>query len=244
MSILDFEFIQRGDLLVFIIIKQDNEITNQCSNDGGMRFISTNGFNVISNKSVRVWNNEIYLKGCNDIAYPVGYDSTIFASKREASNYKEKAEFALNEFIKNGGFTKPKPKTVWNLEDGDEYWALNADGSISQNNVDCEYDIDCREQGNAFLSKSEAKKEDARRKAETKLVRLIAEFNDGWVPDWSKGSGYKFYLRVNFDRSCVVTDFTQLKSCHDKFYLKSNDIPITLHDEMRRLFKISIGVEE
>lgn len=65
---------------------------------------------------------------------------------------------------------KPKPKSVWNLKDGGQYYYTNIRGDV---NLDvwcegCQYE---REVGNAFLTKEEAEKDVERRKVETMLLK-------------------------------------------------------------------------
>ena len=50
---------------------------------------------------------------------------------------------------------KPKPKTIWDLEtkDSEEYYCIEAKGSIDECYFDSTYDEYVREAGNAFFNK-------------------------------------------------------------------------------------------
>lgn len=67
---------------------------------------------------------------------------------------------------------KPKPKTVWDLKDGDEYWHIS---TINSNNYATwngnAWDLAIRENGNAFLTYDEAKFELERRKCEAIMLK-------------------------------------------------------------------------
>lgn len=79
-----------------------------------------------------------------------------------------------------------EPMTVWELEDGDEYWSVSAAGIVYKEtwNNGCP-DIDCRSQGNAFLTKKEAEFESKRRKVVAKVRKYSRPFKrvkDNWYP--------------------------------------------------------------
>ena len=247
MAILDFELIQRNDLVVFIITHQDGDQIRIGADQ--LEFKSSSGFEVCSNHQTFVENDGspvIYIKGETDSDADPAFHYGRFECAEDAETYAKAATEALNEFIKNGGFAKPNPKTVWDLEEGDQYWV--ADGNESACILEWDGDegaVYLRNLGEVFLSKSEAKKEADRRKAETQLVRLIAEFNNGWVPDWNDGNESKRILRFDHHANEIVVDyFYWQQHSQAKFYLKPYDIPEELFKEMSRLFKISIGVEE
>lgn len=74
-------------------------------------------------------------------------------------------------------------KTVWDLKEGDEYYMI--DSFFSASNVvpiwtNSDIDKDVRELGNAFLTKEEAEKEIARRKAKQILLRDTKGFKADW----------------------------------------------------------------
>ena len=65
---------------------------------------------------------------------------------------------------------KPKPKSVWNLKDGGQYYYTNIRGDVNRDVwcEGCQYE---REVGNAFLTKEEALKDVERRKVEALLLK-------------------------------------------------------------------------
>lgn len=86
-----------------------------------------------------------------------------------AEKYKgyEVDEEKLKEFL-----TLPKPKTVWDLKNKDNYWYINdynANGRATWDNV--MIDGYRRSMGNCFLTEKEAEFEVERRKVETTLLK-------------------------------------------------------------------------
>ena len=93
-----------------------------------------------------------------------------------------------------------EPETVWDLKDGDEYWWVISYGEVSKDtwNDYCT-DYKRRNQGNAFLTKEEAKFEVKRREMVTRLRKHTRPFKVGgenWTPYWS-------HTRKSIDFNCV-----------------------------------------
>lgn len=67
-----------------------------------------------------------------------------------------------------------KPKSVWNLKEGDTYYSIYGNGNVSseKNWFDDDYENNYREIGNSFLTKEEAENEVERRKIEAEMLRL------------------------------------------------------------------------
>lgn len=67
-----------------------------------------------------------------------------------------------------------KPKTVWDLKEGDTYYSIYGNGNVSSEKkwFDDDYENDYREIGNTFLTREEAEFEVERRRIETKMIRL------------------------------------------------------------------------
>lgn len=67
---------------------------------------------------------------------------------------------------------KPKPKTFWDLKDGDGYWYINTINNIYYDiwNGNA-WDLIVRESGNVFLTKEEAEFELERRKCEAIMLK-------------------------------------------------------------------------
>lgn len=73
-----------------------------------------------------------------------------------------------------------KPKTVWDLEDGDAYWWISTRGCIFKgawNNDGLE--VEYRNQGNVFLTEEEAEFEVTRRQITTILKKYARPFIAG-----------------------------------------------------------------
>lgn len=87
-----------------------------------------------------------------------------------------------------------EPKTVWGLKEGDRYWFIRTNNWVD----DCmwndsQYDIGCRVGGNCFLTKEEAEKELAHRKAKAILERDTK----GFKPDWNISNQCRWYVCYN-----------------------------------------------
>jgi len=67
---------------------------------------------------------------------------------------------------------KPKPKSVWELEHGDEYVRITGTGGVSECEVCTKITYDRqRDIGNVFLTREDAEKDTERRKVETLLLK-------------------------------------------------------------------------
>lgn len=86
-----------------------------------------------------------------------------------AEKYKgyEVDEEKLKEFL-----TPPKPKTVWNLKNGDRYWSISSYADVYNKTwKNVVVDNWRRNIGNCFLTKEDAEFEVIRRKVETTLLK-------------------------------------------------------------------------
>lgn len=86
-----------------------------------------------------------------------------------------------------------QPKTVDDLKEGDKYYSISSDGFITTEiyRLETQYEDGQRiALGNAFLTRKEAEKELARRKAETILKRDTK----GFKPDWNDRLQSKFHV--------------------------------------------------
>lgn len=81
-------------------------------------------------------------------------------------------EYLVDEKKLKELLVKPKPKTVWDLKDGDEYLAIDTISNINYVtwNGD-EWDLRARENGNSFLTYDEAEFELERRKCEAIMLK-------------------------------------------------------------------------
>ena len=110
---------------------------------------------------------------------------------------------------------KPKPKSVWDLEDGDEHAWVDGLGKVKDNYLwrDESSDSMARDVGNIFLTKEEALKDVERRKVETLLVkyggRRWFKLNDkNWIIDYDCNSNvFRFaYMKRDQRQGCIYFD--------------------------------------
>ena len=81
-------------------------------------------------------------------------------------------EYLVDEDKLKELLVKPKPKTVWDLKDGDKYYLISHYGKVERItwNHD-EFDLRRREYGNAFLTREEAEFEIECRKCEIIMLK-------------------------------------------------------------------------
>ena len=101
-----------------------------------------------------------------------------------------------------------KPKTVWDLKEGDTYYSIYGNGNVSSEKkwFDDDYENNYREIGNVFLTKEEAENEVERRKIETEMLRLGGrrKFNRG------KDNYFIMYTRIE------GLDYVNYHSMHEQ----------------------------
>ena len=74
---------------------------------------------------------------------------TVNEFLEQYKDYKIKDEEAILELLE-----RPRPKTVWDLQDGDEYWFVDSEGAIDIAIwEDCKVDNKRRKIGNCYLTK-------------------------------------------------------------------------------------------
>lgn len=106
----------------------------------------------------------------------VGFNSYHF----EDNEYWYDVSYEEGTHIKTESFLKPyveKPKSVWDLKEGDTYYLIDVTGDVIEANwlgywLDYDNDKRSRKIGNAFLTKEEAEFEVERRKVEMEMLRL------------------------------------------------------------------------
>lgn len=96
---------------------------------------------------------------------------------------------------------KPKPKTVWDLKNDDEYYYINADGYV---NLSMYAEIESEENGvsvgNTFLTEEEAEKDVERRKVETLLLKYGGR-------RWFKEDLLNYYLVLSENSENLAVDW-------------------------------------
>lgn len=106
--------------------------------------------------------------------------------EQEVLCWAERADESL-EWV-NIKLGKPNPKTVWDLEKGDNHYWVDSLGKVKYNYIweDDESDKLSREIGNVFLTSEDAEKDVERRKVEALLLkyggrRWLKEGTKNWI---------------------------------------------------------------
>lgn len=91
----------------------------------------------------------------------------------EKNEYRYDVSYDGENLIKTESYLEPYPKNVWELEDGDECYFINVNGSVLSGPWDGNpLQIGSRKTGNAFLTEKEALADLERRKIEAEMLRL------------------------------------------------------------------------
>lgn len=87
----------------------------------------------------------------------------------------------IKELIAQKAEAEQKPKTIWDLEEGDseEYYFICFDGDITLGNFSSCFSKKVRAIGNAFLTREEAEFEIERRKIEVIMRKYSRPFKNG-----------------------------------------------------------------
>lgn len=87
----------------------------------------------------------------------------------------------IKELIAQKAEAEQKPKTIWDLEEGDseEYYLICFDGDITLGNFSSCFSEKVRDIGNAFLTREEAEFEIERRKIEAIMRKYSRPFKSG-----------------------------------------------------------------
>lgn len=129
------------------------------------------------------------------------------------------------------------PKTVWDLNYNDEFFVLNAGGTVDKY-IYCSSmgDIQQRDQGNIFLTRQEAEDEARRRKIRTQLRRLANghEFVSGET---------SWYIYYGFVSKCFHINYVSEAKHDGLVYFKSEAearkaIETIGEDDMKFLFGV------
>lgn len=124
---------------------------------------------------------------------------------KTGSEYIVDTPGTFSDALKANGFIEKipeQPKTVWDLKDGDIYYQITKSGDTAAFEWDGNmYDIDSRKVGNVFLTKKEAEKEIARRKAKVILERDTKGFKP------SRSNGYRHVEVYYTDEGGLDTAF-------------------------------------
>ena len=129
-----------------------------------------------------------------DVETVLGFNSYHF----EDNEYWYDVSYDEGTHIKKESFLEPcveKPKTVWDLEEGEECYSLTICGNVHYGFWDgSSSSIAIRDTGGIFLTKEEAQYEIERRKVETEMLRL------GGRREFKNGEN-NYYIVCDFDSS-------------------------------------------
>lgn len=148
-------------------------------------------------------------------------------------------EYLVDEDKLKELLVKPKPKTVWDLKDGDEYWHIS---TINNNNYATwngnAWDLAIRENGNAFLTYDEAKFELERRKCEAIMLKYGRRT--------FKYEQNNYLIRFDNTNKKVEVDFWYIYQFQGSIYFDTEELAQKAIDEIgeERLKKYVFQVEE
>lgn len=151
------------------------------------------------------------------------------------------------DYVVKDGFMdfleKPKPKTIWDLKDGDKYFYIDSVGgfpNMTWNND--EYDVLIRNQGNVFLTKEEAEFEKKRREVYTTVKRYAHEFSK---EEWNDTKINKYYACYNYKDHSIIKGFNSHVSNSKLYFQSIKDIDIAIAAVGEEDFKkYYLGVKE
>ena len=128
-------------------------------------------------------------------------------------------------------------KTMWDLEYGDVFWAINSRGHVYRDTWSGgDFDVECRSQGNVFLSKEEAKFEAKRREVVTKVRKYARPF----VP--KEINYYPYYDYQSQKISNTINTYSQLNTY---FFADVGNIKKAIEDVGEEDFKkYYLGVKD
>ena len=101
---------------------------------------------------------------------------------------------------------KPKPKSVWDLKNGDVYYFLTSYGYVMKTVwVDTDADNEKLSIGNAFLTEEDAEFARERLKVITELKKYAKEFSDG---EWKDNKIQKYYIVCRYSGDYIRSILT------------------------------------
>lgn len=148
-------------------------------------------------------------------------------------------EYLVDEDKLKELLVKPKPKTVWDLKDGNGYSYINTTSNIYSNiwNGNA-WDLTVRENGNLFLTKEEAEFELERRKCEAIMLKYGRR---------TFKYGKHNYFIVIFDKRMIIESAFNLYTYYQgTIYFDTEELAQKAIDEVgkERLKKYIFRVEE
>lgn len=134
------------------------------------------------------------------------------------------------------------PKTVWNLQNGDECSFIDSDGDVLFGIWNGSYPaIRCRQTGNVFLTEEEAEAEVERRKIETEMLHLGGRRNFKF-----NGNNFSIYYSDGLNVKGINVEFYHSTMHQGSIYFDSkeqlNEVVKTIG--LDRIKKYIFGVNE
>lgn len=116
---------------------------------------------------------------------------------------------------------KPEPTiNYWQPKEGECFYYINPFGEL-----DYYYGSSIYTAYRVFKTKSEAQKYADYIKAEETLRRVIAEANEGWLPDWNNSNESKCYICFKTNEDKLSTDWVKFTKNKPSFmYIKNTKI--------------------
>lgn len=136
-----------------------------------------------------------------------------------------------------------KPKTVWDLKIGDEYYYINCYEEIERTHYDgCEEDVDIIECGNAFLTEEEAKFEVERKKCEA----ILLKYGTRDMMSLGHDSTNKYSIIYDNYHTAIDIVYKQFVQNQGTIYFKSEELAQKAIEEVgeERMKKYIFNVKE
>lgn len=139
-------------------------------------------------------------------------------------------------------FEKQKTEIEYPFQDGDNYWCVTSAGGTRED-IWSNHWIGYLyyEQGNAFLTEKEAKRETERRNLLTRFRQFRDKCNEDWKPDWKDRFEDKFCILFSHESSELVLNWYTYVQPFESFgcFKNSEDAQRAIElfgDEIKRLF--------
>lgn len=98
-----------------------------------------------------------------------------------------------------------KPKSVWDLEEGDTYYFIDEYGDISDGRIGDDYEDEIFAIGNGFLTKEDAEFARERLKVIAELKKYAKEFSD---EEWKDNKTQKYYIVYRYSDDYIRSILT------------------------------------
>jgi len=138
-------------------------------------------------------------------------------TKQELLDEQERLKQQLNKLSEKID-NCDKPKTF--PQEGDMYWYYENNGYVASTIA-----VDSEGRLEAYKTKKEAQKARDIVFAKQRIAQAIEILNDGWKPDWSSYSQYKYCMYKNtYSNTFDITTVVQSKIQLNYMYCKTYDI--------------------